>query len=89
MMQKPKLLQIVRPTEGGIGRHIITLVKGLEEEFDVTIACPQKSALEDKLVTENIKTLPLPLAEAVSLKKDYASFKDKMFPHHHLCCIQK
>lgn len=74
MLQKPKLLQIVRPTEGGIGRHIITLVNGLKEEFDITIACPQKSALENKLVAENIKTLPLPLAGAVSLKEDYASF---------------
>lgn len=74
MHQKPKLLQIVRPTEGGIGRHIITLVNGLKEEFDVTVACPQKSSLEDKLLSENIKTLPLPLAGAVSLKKDYTSF---------------
>lgn len=74
MLQKPKLLQIVRPTEGGIGKHIITLVNGLKEEFDVTIACPQNSALEDKLVSENIRTLPLPLAGTVSLKKDYASF---------------
>ncbi len=74
MFQKSKLLQIVRPTEGGIGRHIITLVGGLKEEFDVTVACPQKSALEDKLVSENIKTLPLPLDGEVSLKKDYASF---------------
>ncbi|KAF1085502.1 Alpha-D-kanosaminyltransferase [Sporotomaculum syntrophicum] len=74
MFEKPKLLQIVRPTEGGIGRHIITLVDGLQEEFDVTVACPQKSALEDKLAGENIKTLPLPLAGEVSLEKDYASF---------------
>ncbi len=74
MFQKPKLLQIVRPTEGGIGRHIITLMGGLEEEFDVTIACPQKSVLEDILVSENIKTLPLPLGSEISIKKDCASF---------------
>ncbi|SFR15672.1 glycosyltransferase family 4 protein [Desulfoscipio geothermicus] len=74
MNPKPKLLQIVRPTEGGIGRHIITLVSGLKEEFDVTVACPQKSSLEDKLLSENIKTLPLPLAGEVSLKRDYTSF---------------
>lgn len=74
MFEKPKLLQIVRPTEGGIGRHIITLVNGLKEEFEITVACPQKSALEDKLAGENIKTLPLPLAGDVSLEKDYASF---------------
>ncbi|WP_449241246.1 glycosyltransferase family 4 protein [Desulfoscipio gibsoniae] len=74
LQQQPKLLQIVRPTEGGIGRHVITLVNGLKEEFDVTIACPQKSALEDKLVSENIKVLPLPLTGVVSLKEDYASF---------------
>jgi len=73
MIQKPKLLQIVRPTEGGIGRHLLTLVDGLKEEFDVTVACPRKSTLEDVLVSENIKTLPLLLDGEVSLKKDLAA----------------
>lgn len=58
--QKPKILQVIRPSEGGIANHVITLSNGLSIEFDIMVACPAKCDLEEKISSAGIKTLPLP-----------------------------
>ena len=69
MCEKPRILQVLRPTAGGIGKHIVTLAEGMREHFDVTVACPAKGP-EKELRAAGIMTLPLPLAG------EMASFSD-------------
>lgn len=75
MSKKPKILYVVRPTEGGIGRHIVTLIDGLKNDFDISVACLYQSWLAELLPTMGITILPLPLRGTLSPGKDYRSFK--------------
>ncbi|WP_034629661.1 glycosyltransferase family 4 protein [Desulfotruncus alcoholivorax] len=75
MAPKKKVLQVIRPSEGGIGKHVLLLAEGLKDDFDVTVACPQGSSLEDNFLAKKIKILALPLKGIISLKDDFASFK--------------
>ncbi|SFG00508.1 Glycosyltransferase involved in cell wall bisynthesis [Desulfotomaculum arcticum] len=65
---------MVRPTEGGIGKHISVLTENLIDYFDVTVACPENSTLEQKLKLSGIKTLSLPLKGTVS-RQDLSTLK--------------
>lgn len=69
-MNMPKILQVVRPTEGGIGKHILTLVSGIRDRFNVTVACPDSGFPAEELRASGIKVLPLPLAGEISLRND-------------------
>jgi glycosyltransferase involved in cell wall biosynthesis len=64
-----------RPTEGGIGRHIVTLIDGLKNDFDISVACLHQSRLEELILSMGITILPLPLGGTLSPREDYRSFK--------------
>ncbi len=75
MPQKPKVLLVVRPTEGGIGKHIVTLSTGISKYFAVAVACPQHSPLAEKLRSSCVKVLPLPLAGTIAPRQDFLALK--------------
>lgn len=74
MLPNIQVLQVVRPTEGGIGKHLTVLTENLIDYFDVTVACPESSTIEQRLKLLGIKTLPLPLTGTVS-RQDLNTFK--------------
>ncbi|NLM52949.1 MAG: glycosyltransferase family 4 protein [Firmicutes bacterium] len=43
-MQRAKILIILRPAEGGIVKHVNTIIKNLSGKFAFTVACPQEEA---------------------------------------------
>ena len=41
-MQRAKILMLLRPAEGGMVKHVCTLIKTLSEKFAFTVACPRE-----------------------------------------------
>ena len=49
-MRSIHVLQVLRPMEGGMRRHVLDLISGLQAEgHHVTVACPQDSAIAREL----------------------------------------
>jgi glycosyltransferase involved in cell wall biosynthesis len=67
-MSKPRILQIVRPVEGGILVHLKNLLEHLAADFDFTVACPKELAAE--LHNTGADILPLPLVSGVDFYRD-------------------
>ncbi|MBS4023840.1 MAG: glycosyltransferase family 4 protein [Dethiobacter sp.] len=58
-MIKPRILQIVRPVEGGILIHLKNLLKHLADDFTFTVACPFEMAAEFESAAADVFPLTL------------------------------
>ncbi len=58
-MVKPRVLQVVRPVEGGIFIHLKNLLENLADEFSFTVACPRELAVKIKNSGTDVLALPL------------------------------
>jgi len=74
MLNKPGILFVVRPTAGGIARHVVTLVNGIKDYFNVTVACAGEGSPAQELRAAGVTILPLPLSGSISPAKDFYSF---------------
>ncbi|ASS76189.1 hypothetical protein CIG75_15405 [Tumebacillus algifaecis] len=64
-----RVLQVVRPMQGGMRRHVLDLIAGLQKGgLEVTVACPSELHREREL--DGIPCLPLELVDGVHLMKD-------------------
>lgn len=72
MVGKKKILYVIRPVEGGMKEHLLTLVRYLmtTKEFQPAVACPPASPLYRQLTEEGGEVYPLPLAGELSPAKD-------------------
>ena len=62
-MVKPHILTVVRPVEGGIRSHILTLTQYLHQDFSFSIACPPELCAD--FYEHKCTTIPLSLGGGV------------------------
>ncbi|MCW3490103.1 glycosyltransferase family 4 protein [Dethiobacter alkaliphilus] len=62
-MNKPRILTVVRPAEGGIRAHIKTLVQELHEDFSFSVVCPPEQSADFK--EYGCEVVPVPMRAAV------------------------
>ncbi|ARU61902.1 hypothetical protein CBW65_13315 [Tumebacillus avium] len=68
-MEMFRVLQVVRPMQGGMRRHVLDLIHGLREVgLTVTVACPQEMRGEREL--QGVSSVPLEIIDSVSPMKD-------------------
>lgn len=70
-MSKPRVLQVIRPAEGGMFSHLCNLIKGLSDDFDFTVACPKEVA--ERLAGTGVRILTLRLGRHLSPARDLAA----------------
>ncbi len=63
-MSKPRVLQVIRPVEGGMLVHLSRLVNGLSDDFAFTVACPPEVA--EHMSGAGAEILPLWLSRGLS-----------------------
>lgn len=74
-MKKLKLLHITRPTEFGIYRFLVDLIKYTrKDKFEIAVACPLKGPLAENLHRAGIRVIPLEMQRNISPLNDIRSF---------------
>lgn len=73
------ILHVVRPAEGGMKNHIISLLRHLDKSiYHITLACPQKDEWAADLSGTDVKLVELPLKGNLSLRSDIENVKNLM-----------
>ncbi|KEO84015.1 glycosyltransferase family 4 protein [Tumebacillus flagellatus] len=65
-MRTYQILQVLRPMQGGMRRHVLDLIQGLQESgHEVTAACPRETALFQEL-SALVPTMHFPLDDGLN-----------------------
>lgn len=74
MTDKVTIAYLVRPAEGGIKSHLLTLLHGLDQtRFDPVVICPPGTSLCEELEKDGFRTIPLDLVGDLSPARDIRS----------------
>jgi glycosyltransferase involved in cell wall biosynthesis len=69
-----KIAYLLRPAEGGMKTHVLTLLSGLDRgQFDPVLICPPGSALAEEATGLGMRVIALPMAGALSPAQDVLS----------------
>ncbi len=75
-MRQIKILHVIRPAEGGMKGHLVTLVRGLQEKgYQVEAACPGNSVLARDLAELDIPVFNIDLVGPLNLTHDLICIK--------------
>lgn len=87
-MERIKILHVVRPAEGGMKEHLVSLAKNTDQnKFKVMVACPEGSSTYDELVKAGIEVFPFSIVGQLNPKRDWRSIRQlitimkKVRPH--------
>lgn len=76
MLQPIKILHVIRPAEGGMKEHLLSLLKGLDKNrFHIHVACPGNSSIETELRKLGIQVHNIPLVGPINPGEDIRSCK--------------
>lgn len=68
---KLRIAYLVRPAEGGIKNHLLTLLSGLDRErFEPLVICPPGCSLYREVVQAGHEVIPLDIADGLSPSRD-------------------
>lgn len=71
---KLRIAYLVRPAEGGIKNHLLTLLSGLNRErFEPVVICPPVCSLYDEIEQAGYVVLPLNIVDGLAPRRDLAS----------------
>ncbi|HEX2952202.1 MAG TPA: glycosyltransferase family 4 protein [Armatimonadota bacterium] len=71
MEKKVKIAYLLRPAEGGIKTHLLTLLRGLDQNrIDPIVICPPSSTLADAVKQLGIDVIPLDIVGELNPMKD-------------------
>ena len=72
MIQRKRVIAyLVRPAEGGIKSHVLTLMNGLDRtRFEPVLICPPDSSLYEEAEKAGHRVIPLDLVGEISPAKD-------------------
>lgn len=71
-MEKVRVLQIVRKSEGGMKRHLLSLVRLLDKDkYEIAILCSFDKKTQEYLKNLGIAVYDIEIGDGISLKKDY------------------
>ncbi|MBL0386442.1 glycosyltransferase family 4 protein [Tumebacillus sp. ITR2] len=74
-MRTYHVLQVLRPMQGGMRRHVLDLIQGLQDAgHRVTAACPKKTALFQEL-RSLVSTVPFPLDDGMNPISDWLAVR--------------
>jgi len=74
-MKKIKLLHISRPTEFGIYKFLMDLIKHTDrDKFEIAVACPEQGPLMRDLKGKGVRLIPLYMARDIKFADDARSF---------------
>lgn len=74
-MKKIKLLHISRPTEFGLYRFLMDLIKYTDKDrFEIVMACPEQGPLLKDLRNEGIRVIPIEMRREINFVDDIKSF---------------
>lgn len=66
-----KILHVIRPAEGGMKEHLLSLVRGLRfNGYVIDVACPGTTVLADELTKAGFKVFIINMVGPLSLKND-------------------
>lgn len=75
-MKKIKLLHISRPTEFGIYKFLMDLIKNTDrDKFEISLACPEQGPLMRDLKGKGVRLIPLYMARDIKFVDDARSFR--------------
>ncbi|WP_072968971.1 glycosyltransferase family 4 protein [Thermoanaerobacter uzonensis] len=75
-MMKMKVLQIVRKSEGGMKRHLLSLARLLDKDkYEIAILCSFDEKTQEYLKKLGIKVYNIDIGDGISLKKDYSAIR--------------
>ncbi|MDH7480457.1 MAG: glycosyltransferase family 4 protein [Armatimonadota bacterium] len=70
--RKIRIAYLVRPTEGGIKVHLLTLLSGLDRsKFEPIVICPPRISLFAEVQEKGIPAIPLDIIGEISISKDF------------------
>ncbi|MHB8156234.1 MAG: glycosyltransferase family 4 protein [Desulfocucumaceae bacterium] len=73
---KTKVMHVVRPSAGGIKKHLLTLIEASDSDrFEHTVACPS-GAMTSAFLERGIRVFPLPLRGEISPVTDLAAIRE-------------
>ncbi|MGB9680061.1 MAG: glycosyltransferase family 4 protein [Thermoanaerobacteraceae bacterium] len=74
-MDKIKILHVVRKAEGGMKKHILSLLGGLDKnKYEIFLACSFDTETLDTLKKLGIKTFDINISDGININKDFNSF---------------
>jgi len=75
-MKKTRILQIVRKSEGGIKKHLLSLVRLLDKNrYEVAVLCSFDEKTQEYLKRLGIAVYNVGIGDGLSLKKDYRAIR--------------
>ena len=77
MKDKTVVAYLVRPAEGGIKSHLLTLLSGLDKtRFEPVLICPQSTSLYAEAEAAGYRVVPLEIVGELNPKKDWQAVKE-------------
>jgi glycosyltransferase involved in cell wall biosynthesis len=71
-----KVLQVIRPAEGGMKGHLLMLAKGLiNAGIHVEVACPENSVIAEAVRAEGLVVHPIDIIGPISFQNDITCIK--------------
>ncbi len=56
----PKLMMVVRPVAGGMRQHVLTLLSGLSDSYDLVLCAPEEAGFRDLGPAVRVRTVDVP-----------------------------
>jgi len=71
------VLHVMRPAEGGMRKHVMTLVKNLDPElFQPMVACPGQAALDRNFSVRGVQVFPIDIPAGFNPVQDFRALKE-------------
>lgn len=75
-MGKIKVLQIIRKSEGGMKRHLLSLLRLLDKDkYEIAVLCSFERTTQEYLKRLGITVYDIEIGDGISFKKDYRAIR--------------
>ncbi|MDI3310481.1 MAG: glycosyltransferase, partial [Thermoanaerobacterium sp.] len=75
-MEKTKVMHVVREAEGGMKKHLLSLLNGLDKDkYQLAVGCSFDKKTRDDLMKDGVSVYHLDICDGINFKKDLAAIK--------------
>ncbi|MEG6566170.1 glycosyltransferase family 4 protein [Thermoanaerobacterium saccharolyticum] len=76
-MEKTKVMHVVREAEGGMKKHLLSLLNGLDKDkYQLAVGCSFDKKTMDDLRKDGISVYHVNICDGINFKKDLAALKE-------------
>ncbi|MDE4541581.1 glycosyltransferase family 4 protein [Thermoanaerobacterium sp. R66] len=75
-MEKIRVLHVVREAEGGMKKHLLSILNGLDKDkYQLAVGCSFDKKTTDDLIEDGVSVYRVDICDGINFKKDFAAIK--------------